>query len=303
MIASLPDVVFFGGTLLWLSACSSVEPNAMQDFRSYTLDYDTAVDARLQARLEKIDSGLRAKFGMTPEQTAVGVLDLNTLRLAMVHPDRIEYGASVPKIGILLAWFQLHPQAATNLEAQTRHDLGLMIKVSDNGMATKFSREMGLQEIQRVLDSYGFYDAKHGGGIWIGKHYGQGGERIPDPVGGHSHAVTVRQLLRFYLLLEQGKLVSPAASQTMRDIFASPDIAHLNDRFVAGLAGRGLEIRRKAGWWEDWFHDTAIVTGADRHYIIVALTHHPRGDEYLIEFARAVDVLLATGRGHRRAWP
>ena len=303
MIASLPDVVFFGGTLLWLSACSSVEPNAMQDFRSYTLDYDTAVDARLQARLEKIDSGLRAKFGMTPEQTAVGVLDLNTLRLAMLHPDRIEYGASVPKIGILLPWFQLHPQAATNLEAQTRHDLGLMIKVSDNGMATKFSREMGLQEIQRVLDSYGFYDAKHGGGIWIGKHYGQGGERIPDPVGGHSHAVTVRQLLRFYLLLEQGKLVSPAASQTMRDIFASPDIAHLNDRFVAGLAGRGLEIRRKAGWWEDWFHDTAIVTGASRHYIIVALTHHPRGDEYLIEFARGVDDLLTTGRGERRAWP
>ena len=303
MIASLPDVVFFCGTLLWLSACSSVEPNAMQDFRSYTLDYDTAVDARLQARLEKIDSGLRAKLGMTPEQTAVGVLDLNMLRLAMVHPDRIEYGASVPKIGILLAWFQLHPQAATNLEAQTRHDLGLMIKVSDNGMATKFSREMGLQEIQRVLDSYGFYDAKHGGGIWIGKHYGQGGERIPDPVGGHSHAVTVRQLLRFYLLLEQGKLVSPAASQTMRDIFASPDIAHLNDRFVAGLAGRGLEIRRKAGWWEDWFHDTAIVTGASRHYIIVALTHHPRGDEYLIEFARGVDDLLTTGRGERRAWP
>jgi beta-lactamase class A len=288
----LPNVALFCGTLLWLTACSSLAPTAMPDFQNYILDYNTAVDSRLQAALEKIDSSLRTKLGMVPEQTATGVLDLNTLRLAMVRPDRIEYGASVPKIGILLAWFQLHPEAAKNLDAQTRHELGLMIKVSDNAVAAKFSRELGLKEIQGVLNSYGFYDAEHGGGLWVGKHYGQGGERIPDPVGGHSHAVTVRQLLRFYLLLEQGKLVSQAASQTMREIFASPDIAHLNDRFVAGLAGRDVQIRRKAGWWEDWFHDTAIVTGAGRHYIIVALTHHARGDEYVSDFAKAVDDLL-----------
>jgi len=39
-----------------------------------------------------------------------GLLDLKTLRLAMIHPDREEYAASVPKIGILLAYFQLHPE-------------------------------------------------------------------------------------------------------------------------------------------------------------------------------------------------
>ena len=44
-----------------------------------------------------------------------------------------------------------------------------------------------------------------GGGIWMGKHYGRGGERLGDPIGNNSHAATVRQLLRFYLLLEQGK--------------------------------------------------------------------------------------------------
>jgi hypothetical protein len=98
----------------------------------------------------------------------VGVLDLETLRLAMIHPDRGEYAASVPKIGILLAYFQLHPQAATNLDAQTRHELGLMAKASDNQMATKFSQEMGLKQIQSVLDSYHFYERDHGGGIWIG---------------------------------------------------------------------------------------------------------------------------------------
>src|SRR5262249_42341646 len=174
---------------------------------------------------------------MTTEQTAVGVLDLEHLRLAMIHPDRIEYAASVPKIGILLAYFQRHPEAATNLDAATRRELGLMIKVSDNQMATKYSRELGLEQIQEVLDSYGFYNAERGGGLWMGKHYGQGDERRRDPVANHSHAATVRQLLRYYLLLEQGRLISPAASKTMRDIFASPEIPHLNDKFVKGLAG------------------------------------------------------------------
>src|SRR5258706_6023941 len=167
-----------------------------------------------------------------------------------------------------------------------------MIKVSNNEMASKYSRELGLKQIQQVLDRCGSYDANHGGGLGVGKHYGQGQERYGDPVANHSHAATVRQLLRYYLLLEQGRLVSPAASKTMHEIFASPEIPHLTDKFVKGLAGRDVQLLRKSGWWEDWFHDTAIVSGADRHYIIVAMTHHPNGDAYLENFARAVDDLI-----------
>ena len=213
----------------------------------------------------------------------------------MVHPDRIDYAASVAKVGILLAYFQLHPDAATHLDPQTRHELGLMAKASSNEMAAKFSREMGLRQIQEVLNSYHFYDTNHGGGIWVGRHYGGGGERIGDPLGDNSHAATVRQLLRFFLLLEQGKLVSPAASKTMREIFASPDIPHDDIKFVKGLAGRDVQVIRKWGTWEDWLHDSAVITGPGRHYILVALTHHPKGDEYLVDLAKAVDDLMAAG--------
>jgi beta-lactamase class A len=167
-----------------------------------------------------------------------------------------------------------------------------MIKASDNEMAAKYSRQLGLKQIQEVLARYGFYDPQHGGGLWVGKHYGRDDERYGDPVGNHSHGATVRQLLRYYLLLEQGRLVSPEASKTMRDIFASPDIPHVDDKFVKGLAGRDLQVLRKAGWWEDWFHDTAIVTGPGRHYLLAAMTHHPQGDAYLESFARAVDDML-----------
>jgi beta-lactamase class A len=262
-------------------------------FPSYTLEYDTPVDAALQRDVEAIDARLRTRHGIADGLTAVGVLDLQTRRLALVRPDAVDYAASVPKIGILLAWFQLHPEAALHLDGSTRHELGQMIKLSSNEMAAKYSQLLGLKRIQEVLESYRFYDATRGGGLWVGKHYGQGSERYVDPVGGHSHAATVRQLLRFYLLLEQGRLVSPAASSVMREIFASPEIGPLEDKFVQGLAGRGLELRRKSGWWETWFHDSAVVTGPGRHYIVVAMTHHTRGDAYLVDFAAAVDDRLA----------
>lgn len=274
------------------NGCAKFNPDPGVKFQHYKLDYHTPVTASLQSEVESIDARLRAKFGLSTEQSAVGVLDLKTLRLAMIHPDREEYAASIPKIGILLAYFQLHPEAITNLDATTRHELGLMTKASSNEMAAKYSQALGLKPIQAVLDSYHFYDTNHGGGIWVGKHYGRSDERYGSPVGDNSHAATVRQLLRYFLLLEQGQLISPAASRVMRDIFASPEIPPDDIKFVKGLAGRNVQILRKWGSWEDWQHDSAIVTGSGRHYILVALTRHPNGEAYLIELAKAVDDLL-----------
>jgi beta-lactamase class A len=281
--------------VLHLSGSEAAVGPGTPSFESYTLDYNTPTNTALQGQLEAIDAKLRGQYGMTTEQVAVGVLDLKGLRLAMVHPDRMDYAASVAKVGILLAYFQLHPEAATNLNPQSRHELGLMAKASSNEMAAKYSRELGLRQIQQVLNSYRFYDTNHGGGIWMGRHYGGGGERIGDPLSNNSHAATVRQLLRYFLMLEQGKLVSPEASKTMREIFASPDIPHDNIKFVKGLAGRNVQIIRKWGTWEDWFHDSAVVTGPGRQYILVALIRHPKGDDYLVELAKAVDDLMAAG--------
>lgn len=274
-----------------VGVCFAVE-STTRPFADFALDFTTPTDPALQSSIQRLDSDLRAKFEMKPEQTMVGVLDLVHLRLAMINPDRIEYAASVPKIGILLAYFQLHPEAAEKLDPTTQHELGLMAKASNNEMASKFSHELGLKNIQKVLDDDGFYDKSRGGGIWVGKHYGKDTERYGDPIADHSHAATVRQLLRYFLLLEQGKLVSPAASKKMREIFESPDIPHDQIKFVKGLSGRDLQIIRKWGTWEDWHHDCAVVTGPGRHYIIVAMTKHPKGDDYLEQLAPAVDDLM-----------
>ncbi len=75
----------------------------------------------------------------------------------------------------------------------------------------------------------------------------------------------------------------------MQRAFDAPEIPHDPIKFVRALAGRAVRIRRKWGTWEDWRHDSAVVSGANRHYILVGLTHHARGDEYLENLAVAVD--------------
>ena len=83
----------------------------------------------------------------------------------------------------------------------------------------------------------------------------------------------------------------------MREIFESPSIPHDDIKFVKALADRpGVRLRRKWGTWENWRHDTAIITGPNRHYILVGLTEHPQGDEYLVDLARSVDDLMALAK-------
>ena len=284
--------VFFSGLFLMSVACEAPANRKMEAFKEFTLDYDTPVEPALQREVEVIDAAARGRLGLTADQTEVGVMDLRDGRLAMIHPDREEYAASVPKVGILLAYFHLQPEAASNLSSEVCHELGLMVKASSNEAAERFSQMLGLKEIQRVMNEYGFYDVKRGGGIWVGKHYGVRGERYGSPVADNSHAATVRQLLRFYLMLEQGKLVSAEGSRSMRQIFESPELPHDHIKFVKGLAEENVQIIRKWGSWEDWLHDSAVVKGDGRHYILVGLTRHPRGDEYLEEIAKAVHGLM-----------
>ena len=96
---------------------------------------------------------LTACRSAVPELTDVGLLDLRTHRLAMIHPDKIEYAASVAKVGILFACFVKHPEAARDIDPQTQRELGEMIKASSNEMAAKYSREIGLREIQQILST------------------------------------------------------------------------------------------------------------------------------------------------------
>jgi beta-lactamase class A len=78
----------------------------------------------------------------------------------------------------------------------------------------------------------------------------------------------------------------------MRKIFSLPTIPLDDFKFTKGLQGRGLNIIRKSGTWEQWLHDTAEITGPGRRYVLVALTENLKGDNYLEALAPLVDDLM-----------
>lgn len=262
--------------------------------QSYRLNYDSPLDAGLQATLEAADRQVGDELGIPPDKRAIGVLDLTDQRLALVRPDEMFYGASVPKICIVMAYFAEHPEAATNLDPEVERELQLVIKRSDNELAAKYSQLVGIETIQKLIQSprYRFYDPNNGGGLWCGKHYGLAEPRYGDPLHDHSHGATVRQCLRYYLMLEQGNLVGPAACAKLKQIFAAPDLEFHNESFVRGLNGRDVTILRKGGTWEDWHLDTARVQHGDRLYLLAGMTEHTQGAEYLARMAVAIDDAL-----------
>jgi hypothetical protein len=50
-------------------------------------------------------------------------------------------------------------------------------------------------------------------------------------------------------------------------------------------------------------HDSAVITGPGRHYILVGLTEHPKGDDYLVELAARVDDLMVGAHSPSRTEP
>lgn len=266
-----------------------------QRLQSLRLSHDEPLNVELQQALESADREICAELGIAPEQRAFGVVNPNDFRTAMIRPDAMFYGASVPKIAILLAYFEQDPSRAESIPADVKRELELMIKRSSNEKAAKYSQLVGLDFIQKTLrsDKYRFYDEKTGGGIWCGKHYGIDQPRIGDPIADHSHAVTIRQCLRFYLMMEQGRLVNANVCNKIRELFSAPDVQFHNDRFVLGLNGRDVRMIRKSGEWENWHLDTASVRAADRTYVICGATHHERGREYLAQMATRVDQMLS----------
>src|SRR5437016_1048793 len=69
------------------NGCATAAPTMNSKFEDYTLNYHTRVDPVLQWQVEQIDSLPRAKHGMSTDQAAAGLLDLRSLRVAIMRPD------------------------------------------------------------------------------------------------------------------------------------------------------------------------------------------------------------------------
>ena len=259
----------------------------------------TLLSRSLQANLEKeLKSNPEWKRLMAQKKMAVGVVDLsdpNNTRFARINGNHMMYAASLPKIAILLAAMDAIEKGELKETKEVKADMRLMISKSNNQASTRMIDRVGYKKIEDVMTDpeYAFYDEHKGGGLWVGKRYGGGGDTNREPLKNLSHAATVTQVCRYYYLLANGKLVNEKRSKQMLDIMENPDLHH---KFVNTLDQIAPEARlfRKSGSWRTFHSDSILVWGddPDRRYILVALIDDANGEQIIRDLVRPVEKVL-----------
>lgn len=246
---------------------------------------------------------LGERYDVSTRDISAGVLDLGPSGYAMVNGDVVRYGASLPKLLILVAAFEEEARDSLALDDETRSELVRMIRASSNEDAAALVSKLSLDAVIKVADSprYGLHDPERGG-LWTGKRYMVDEAPEVDPASGLTHTATVRQLLRFYSMLDHGLLVSGKASEEMRRIFVDPTVPLTPNMFAGALADRDVTMLRKWGQWEDFYGDSALIEGPNRRYVMTALLQSPQGEAFLRDFAVAVDDYFAEAVGDPTPW-
>ncbi len=251
-------------------------------------------DPSLQRGLEQALASGNARRLAARGDLALAVVDLSSsrVRYAAINGDRMMYAASLPKIAILLGAFEALEQGRLPDTPRLRQQLVDMIRISDNVAASNVLREVGFQGVADALTegSVRLYDPLLGGGLWVGKAYGRDEYWQGDPVANLSHGATARQVARFFVMLHQGRLVSPQASGQMKAILGDPGIRH---KFVRGLEARpGAVVYRKSGTWREYHADAALSAHGEAVYVAVGLVHDADGEQLLQRLIVDIDDLV-----------
>lgn len=270
-------------------------------------------DAKIQPLRKLLDSSLQVNLEnelmtnskwsklIAQKKMAVGVVDLSdpeNVRFARINGSHMMYAASLPKIAILLAAMDAIENGELTETPDVTADMRLMISKSNNPASTRMIDRLGYEKIEKVMTNpkYEFYDEDMGGGLWVGKRYGRGGNTNREPLKNLSHAASVTQVCRYYYLLANGKLVTEGRSRQMLDIMENPALHH---KFVNTLdkIAPNARLFRKSGSWRNFHSDSILVWGAapDRRYILVALIDDSNGEQIIRNLVRPVERSLKKG--------
>ncbi len=259
-------------------------------------------DQNLQLKFEnELNRHAQWKKLIAQKKMAVGIVDLSdpqNVRFANVNGNHMMYAASLPKIAILLAAMDAIEKGELKETRDVKADMRLMISKSDNKASTRMIDRVGYEKIEAVMTDrkYEFYDEHKGGGLWVGKRYGSGGDTNREPLKNLSHAATVNQVCRYYYLLANGKLVNENRSKQMLDIMENPELHH---KFVNTLdqIAPNARLFRKSGSWRTYHSDSILVWGKDssRRYIIVALIDDANGEQIIRDLVKPMEKVLKKG--------
>jgi beta-lactamase class A len=268
------------------------EPVADTPSTGSTMRPDAAMDLQLEALVSRLHLDREAR----EQKLAISLVDITDLskpRYAGLNDTCMMYAASLPKIAILLAGFEKIRAGELAYTPQIREMFTRIARVSSNTDASRAVQMIGFETIAKTLTSsrYQLYDPSKNGGLWVGKAYGGPSDYWKrDPLHNLSHGATTLQTARFFTMLAQGLLVSPAFSRELKEILGHPGINH---KFVKGLSGKpGVMIYRKSGTWKDWHADAALIEHNGRRYVAAALMESPKGGEALERLIVGLDEII-----------
>jgi len=134
----------------------------------------------------------------------------------------------------------------------------LMIGHSDNRSASICIDRLGFQFINGALEAEGFYSHANGG-MWLGGNYG-GKSWMLEPKTKLTHqGATARSVAKFLALVEDNRLISPAASTEMRRIMGLAGTWFVEGLMRAKPARSVTSSYAKVGIYSGKYHDCAVL--------------------------------------------
>ena len=231
---------------------------------------------------------------------AVGIVDLSdmsNIKYAGINDNLMMYAASLPKIAVLLASMDAIENGELEDTKEIRKDMRLMISKSNNAATTRMIDRVGYAKIEEVLRApkHKLYDEETGGGLWVGKRYGGGGDTNREPLKNLSHAATTMQVCSFYYQLVMGNLISNERSKEMLEIMKDPALHHKFVNTLDKIAPKA-KVYRKSGSWRNYHSDSALVWGPNRRYIIVALIDNDFGEKIIRDLVVPLERVMKKAR-------
>ncbi len=262
-------------------------------------NFKNLTSSSLQKDLEKeIMANPRWKKLIQSKKMAVGIVDLSdpkNAKYASLNGNHMMYAASLPKIAVLLTVMEAIDNGEIEETEAIRKDMRLMIARSDNAASSRLIDLVGYERIEKVMThpKYKFYSKKDGGGLWVGKRYGKGGDTNREPLKNLSHAASVDEVCKYYYMLAHGKLVNEERSKQMLDYMTDPELHH---KFVNTLEKTAPEAKlyRKSGSWKTYHADSVLVWGddPDHRFILVALVDDPNGEQIIRDLVKPAEKVL-----------
>jgi beta-lactamase class A len=222
---------------------------------------------------------------------AVGIYDLKTGTWVMAHGDEVMPQASSIKIVVLLELYRQVQQGKLKFEDTyvvraedivqdsdmlgaltpgvakiTLRDLAtMMMAVSDNGATNVLIDRVGMENVNRTLESLGLRTTKLRRKMMDLKAAGEGRENIS----------TVREMVTLLRLIYEGKVLNPQLTTDFWKMLAT----YKKDSHMRRAIPEDVVVASKHGWLEGVRVESGVVFVKDRPFIISVMTTYLRDEK------------------------